>query len=41
MPSQQVEIAEAIAGIKRALKREREGTIKLSYPVCSVRESVS
>lgn len=24
MPSQQVEIAEAIAGIKRALKRERE-----------------
>jgi RXT2-like, N-terminal len=25
MPSQQVEVHEAIAGIKRALKREREG----------------
>lgn len=30
MPSQQVEVAEAIAGIKRALKREREGTITFS-----------
>jgi hypothetical protein len=30
MPSQQVEVAEAIAGIKRALKREREGVIFLS-----------
>ena len=31
MPSQQVEIAEAIAGIKRALKREREGIAILSH----------
>jgi hypothetical protein len=27
MPSQQVEVAEAITGIKRALKREREGIV--------------
>jgi hypothetical protein len=31
MPSQQVEVAEAIAGIKRALKREREGIV-----ICAV-----
>lgn len=37
MPSQQVEVAEAIAGIKRALKREREGTVicAISFFFCS------
>ena len=34
MPSQQVEVAEAIAGIKRALKRQREGMTILSILVC-------
>lgn len=40
MPSQQVEIAEAIAGIKRALKREREGITVLSLPFLGSRINV-